>query len=613
MADFNFNPEFGAAETTLDARKGKISGRDIYWNYKKYAYVVLSSAPPQEETDSQSVLARIPTNEMTIGKVPTGGHLDLYKVEKKSRARRGIPHITSAKVSLDAGGDIYNSYIREFEIEFKVYTLDDLDNVEKNFFVPGKQAIVKYGWTSGDANETGLAETITIYNFGFSSNQDGSFDCNVKGLTGDPFAGSARLGGTIKLTKAEEINALGEKGVNPADISMALICKYKAAFGLKSDEEIAVGDADNGKIEEREYNGDTFYQAGLMNAGESESIIPFMGDDPIRIPMISLETFINYCNKLSGTDSSESFDYAGEEYIKINNNTTEYGSADPRKYILPGNMSDYGEENEFKSVLGQKTVDIKNILISISEITKRIKSMGTTVDDKFQPPIVSKVIADIGRDLKFLTGGNVDLRLIPEDKDKPNGKYLLFNMQTVQATTNPKAFEFNVLGDDSIVKSVSIDTEFDMDTLLMYTVGNVKTGNVKLDPLKKVYDDIPKIDVDATKTESEGGESKPTKSSIGKDGIDDEKANSIALSMANKLAKKSGSGSTFASVPIQIKLGIKIDGVENINFLGPCVVDRIPARYKKAGVKFLVTGVEHSFDGDGGWETDIKTAMKLGD
>ena len=613
MADFNFNPEFGAAETTLDARKGKISGRDIYWNYKKYAYVVLSSAPPQEETDSQSVLARIPTNEMTIGKVPTGGHLDLYKVEKKSRARRGIPHITSAKVSLDAGGDIYNSYIREFEIEFKVYTLDDLDNVEKNFFVPGKQAIVKYGWTSGDANETGLAETITIYNFGFSSNQDGSFDCNVKGLTGDPFAGSARLGGTIKLTKEEEINALGEKGVNPADISMALICKYKAAFGLKSDEEIAVGDADNGKIEEREYNGDTFYQAGLMNAGESESIIPFMGDDPIRIPMISLETFINYCNKLSGTDSSESFDYAGEEYIKINNNTTEYGSADPRKYILPGNMSDYGEENEFKSVLGQKTVDIKNILISISEITKRIKSMGTTVDDKFQPPIVSKVIADIGRDLKFLTGGNVDLRLIPEDKDKPNGKYLLFNMQTVQATTNPKAFEFNVLGDDSIVKSVSIDTEFDMDTLLMYTVGNVKTGNVKLDPLKKVYDDIPKIDVDATKTESEGGGDKPTKSSIGKDGIDDEKANSIALSMANKLAKKSGSGSTFASVPIQIKLGIKIDGVENINFLGPCVVDRIPARYKKAGVKFLVTGVEHSFDGDGGWETDIKTAMKLGD
>lgn len=611
MADFNFNPPFGPAASTLTNRKGKISGRDIYWNYKKYAYIVLSSAPPQPETDSQSVLARIPTNAMTIGVVPTGGHLDLYKVE--SGVRRGIPHITSAKVSLDAGGDIYNSYIREFEIEFKVYTLSDLNNVEKNFFVPGKQAIVKYGWTSGDANETGLAETITIYNFGFSSNQDGSFDCNVKGLTGDPFAGSARLGGTIKLTDDAEIKALGEEGVNPADISMALICKYKAAFGLKPDENITEGDAKNGKIEEKEHGGDTFYQVGLMNAGESESIMPFMGDDPIRIPMISLETFIKYCNKLSGTDSSESFDYADEEYIKINNNTAEYGSADPRKYILPGNMSDYGEENKFKSVLGGKTVNIKNILISISEITKRIKSMGTTVDDKFQPPIVSKVIADIGRDLKFLTGGNVDLRLIPEDKDKPNGKYLLFNMQTVQATSNPEPFMFNVLGDDSIVKSVSIDTEFDMDTLLMYTVGNVKTGNVKLDPLKKVYTDIPDIPVEPSKTDEEGEESKPTKNSIGKDGIDDEKANSIALSMAQKLAKKGGTGSTFASVPIQIKLGVKIDGVENINFLGPCTVDRIPTRYKNAGVKFLVTGVEHSFDGEGGWETDIKTAMKLGD
>lgn len=212
------------AEGTLNARKGKISGRDIYWNYKKYAYVVLSSAPPQDETDSSSVLALIPTNAMTIGVVPTDD-LDLYRVE--SGVRRGIPHVTSAKVSLDAGGDIYNSYIREFEIEFKVYTLSDLNNVEKNFFVPGKQAIVKYGWTSGDANETGLEETITIYNFGFSSNQDGSFDCNVKGLTGDPFAGSARLGGTIKLTDPKEIEALGEEGVNPADISLALICKYK--------------------------------------------------------------------------------------------------------------------------------------------------------------------------------------------------------------------------------------------------------------------------------------------------------------------------------------------------------------------------------------------------
>jgi len=35
--------------------------------------------------------------------------------------------------------------------------------------------------------------------------------------------------------------------------------------------------------------------------------------------------------------------------------------------------------------------------------------------------------------------------------------------------------------------------------------------------------------------------------------------------------------------------------------------------FKNSNVRFLITGIEHSFDGQGGWETKIDTAMKVGE
>ena len=68
-----------------------------------------------------------------------------------------------------------------------------------------------------------------------------------------------------------------------------------------------------------------------------------------------------------------------------------------------------------------------------------------------------------------------------------------------------------------------------------------------------------------------------------------------------------------AILPFQLKLGVTLDGVEGINFLAPVTADRLPSRFRKAGVKFLVTSTEHSFDGQGKWETNLKAVMTMGD
>ena len=148
--------------------------------------------------------------------------------------------------------------------------------------------------------------------------------------------------------------------------------------------------------------------------------------------------------------------------------------------------------------------------------------------------------------------------------------------------------------------------------MMFMTVGNVKNGNIDLDVLKTVYPNIPDIKVDkVTKEAVDDAKSKknPSKQSIGKDGIDDSKANGIASTL-QKLVAGEPVDSPSVILPFQLKLGVTLDGVEGINFLAPVTADRLPARFRK-NVKFLVTGVEHSFDGNGGWTTGLKTVMTM--
>jgi len=606
---FNFTPGFGSAGPTLNARAAKIKNREVNWNYQKYAYFYLTTSdykPPTvgEAKDSDSVFNLIPRKGFSVGIPPTGGHLSLYTTPEEN-ARRFKKHITSATITLDGGGDIYNSFIREFEIEFKVYTLDDLNLVENDLFKLGAKATVHYGWKGSSLAGEKNTSTISIYNFGYSMDADGSFNCNVKGLEGDAFAGAARVGGTIKLTD-DESKTLSEEGANPANLSMALIAKYKTAHGLSADDDASDSKVKKGSLIKKNHDGVDYYMLGIKEVGEGGWF-----DDPFRVAMVRLEDIVNLANRLSGDSEDKSFDFHTTHHT-ISPAKAKYGSADPRKFILPGAMADYGEEAEDIKKNAPGGNSIKDILVSITYLTKKFDALSTTVNEKQQPPIVSKLLKSIGADLKRLTGGLVDLQIVPLKPKDPDGTYEIFNNTEVQKLAPPNPFPFSAIGENSIVKEISIDTEFDMDTMLMMTVGNVKSGAFNLAPLKVAYPEIPKIDVDPKneegKEEAEKEEA-PTKSGVGKDGIDDERASSIASGMAQALSDDADG--TMVTIPLQIKLGIKIDGIEGINFLAPVTVDRLPDRYKD-NCKFLVTALEHSFDGDGGWETDIKTAMKIG-
>lgn len=628
MANFNFNPSFpGGIKTTLDLRKADVKGRAVKWNYQKIAYFKMENQPTQTYSDAtpgSTSIFDVVTDASTpfpIGAAPTGGHLSLYTNE--GGIRRFLPKITSAKISLDGGGDIYNSFIREVEVDFQVFTLDDLNTVVKNYFRIGGKVKIEYGWVGSTREGESGDDIMTVYNFGYSMSPDGAFNCNLKGLTGDAYAGSATVGGTIEL-KGEEVNALGAQGSNPADISMALLAKYKTAFGLDADENASEASITNGELlEAKDSTGNyDLYMAGIMNAGESESNWPFMGDDPVRTAFVRFESLIDLANKCSGGTTNPSFIFGSDELIKIpNKDATIFGSADPRKFILPGAMSDYGEENSYKDVMGSKELNIKNILVSIDLVVTIVKNKGTTVKEKFRPPQMTTLISEIGTNLKKLTGGLVDLKVVPATEDasseNTSKQYEIINyLNVIKEPKDTSPYTFTVLGEDSIVKDVSVDTEFDIDVMTMLTVGNVRNGSSTLAPFQSsgMYS-FPTIEVKDSETgavvQPEDALPEPAKMGIGKDGVDDSRANAIATKMMQALVANPTEGS-YASFPFQIKLGVKLDGISGIPFLSPITIDRLPVSYENDKIKFLVMGVEQTFDGDGGWETDIRTSMTIG-
>lgn len=631
---FELNPGFpsGAAKV-LEARGKRIKEKELNFNYKRYAYIYLTSAasapeaPKDGDGDSISLFDLYEKKGLTIGIPPSGGHLSLYDIENGKRRLK--PQITSVTMNQSGGGDVYNSFIREIDIAFKAYSLAQMNKIEHDLFRLGSTITLNYGWLQPlDSKHEKGSVAMTVYNFGFTMESDGTFNCTMSGISGDFMADAPRVGGLIQLTNDGEIKAMGEKPTNPVDVAGALIAMYKNAFGLDADEKPADDGIKNGSLEHKVAEGDSnvnLFMGAIKNVGASDGILGIGADDPFRAAFTTLKSLIYLLNKTSGDSNKQTFvidTKGGGHYGGIQPVDRKFGSSDPRKYILPGVFADYGEENEFQSALagaGFSDTKIDNILISIDEINQIFSNKGRTVNEIFQPPTAKEVIDELGSRIANVTGGLVQLRVERVDGNA-QAQYLIVNKVSKLQAQKPKAVHrFITVGEKSHVTNISIETEFDADLMLIMTKGNVKNGNIPLGPLRSVYKEIPNIELSQEAKDAKAkaeDEATNAKFSVGKDGLDDHKAGTIANTMKLLLTTPEGKDpkKTITPVlPFQLKLNITLPGIDGIPFLAPVGVDRLPSRFRKAGVKFLVTSTEHSFDGQGKWETNLKAVMTMGD
>lgn len=175
---------------------------DFAWLYRKMAYINASASNSKN-------------NRKASLTTPVGGGLEKNSLYTTNSNAKFIPkpHINSFKTYSD--GDFGS--LQKCELTFTVYTLTDL-NAFQPFFDLGADLIVNYGWTAGGnaAGKPGKFKGI-IYNFSYTVNSSGGFNCVTYGIA----KGSFVLG--INITAGTDVLESTEDALGNAKISNSLL------------------------------------------------------------------------------------------------------------------------------------------------------------------------------------------------------------------------------------------------------------------------------------------------------------------------------------------------------------------------------------------------------
>jgi hypothetical protein len=693
----DFNPSFSTdMRDTLNDRVNAVANRRSKWNYKKYAWVNISTTGK-----TKSVLC---VSKMSVGdkNAPSGGGLSLYKNE--GSIRKHIPTLNSVNISNNAnGGDYVDAYLYEVEASFKVFTLADLDRVEKSFFRIGAEMKVQFGWRNQENQGDGGNVFANIYNFSYSIDSDGGYNCQVKAISPAALWQSDELAGTNVPTTTFSSDQSEIVGYFD-DLNL----QFKQAVGVNPSETLEEKGQSNGtdvgqmsKIYPLDSNWQPRFFYTRLNVKEG-GFLSF--DEDSYIKYMTIGTLVRYINEKQ-KPSEFKYEIAPQESVGGNfPNLVEIGSADPTKFILPGKQANYGDPgrtdvSELMSQWGgilndsidngndNKGSRIASIAVSLeycntiyTDLAKSAKSKGGIK----QSPKIGDFFGKLFEDLEYLTGGLVSLSFIPIDKagniftqlSTSNGgsddinKQLLINRKNVTnrvSFNSSDKYTFQTLNSGSILKSVSLESNFDSDYIVMATRKSTQRSS-NYDKVVQLFDCDSNDTVVSDEPDVEESEALPTQAqqnnnsydaSYGENnntqqdalsttgfnqevgvqllqpnselrelqlmrykfselGIESFSVSGYAEACKNYIYKNANDGSNseisksrYSEILFTLDLSVTIDGIWGIELLSPISIDRLPTSFKKEGIKFSIIAIDHTFDGQGGWETSLKTVMRI--
>ena len=632
--DKDFDPDL---EKELNARRDFVRDKSVSWNYDKYAYIRVRSTG-----ESKTVILAKDSMELGDG-FNLGAPIDLYSKEGNSKIRKFKPTLNDVKITNQGGQDYTDSYIYEVEFSFTVYTLNDLNRAEESFFRVGTELVFDFGWRG----RTGLGNTGTVkanvFNFGFDMNEDGSFSCNVKCMSPAGLWAGDDMGA---VSDVEDVDGEDEAG----NFLHILEISCRNAFGIDSDEgPDSVSDLGNNKCRfERERLEGKPKIKGLFAAAEIIIDPGFFNDDEIYVFYTNLDTLIQYVNEMAKTESG-----VGDTYSIADGDLGSYpklsgvGSSDPQMFFLEGDQGSYGRSGDGKNsrnfskwgtdLKGEKSGnffkgDIANIAISLKFLTETYKSLSDsapTIQGYKQSVKVADYLKAIFSELDVKTGGLISLACIPTKKgetlDQTNQEgsmeIQIMNKKMVSnpdKALKPKPYPFKVLDKGSIVKSVGLQSDFDSDYILMATPANIEKGTSNGHYLtKQKGGPFPGKDVTPGKDSTKNNDDlQKMREDIGEKGAAQEKLTAYGDACRNFILRKAKEEEElkkgrYSEIQYTLNLSVTIDGIWGIPFLSPITIDRLPTPFKQDNIVFSITAVNHSFDGQGGWDTSLETVMRI--
>lgn len=630
----------GAQKTELDARKAYVSEKNTAWNYQKYAWVSMQGT-------GKSTTVFCSTGGQQLGDPGLRGpHIDLYETE--GGVRRFKPQLSSVKISNQGAQDYADSFIYEIEASFTCYTAAQLEAIDKCYFRVGAEVQFDFGWEgySGGANVGQV--TANVYNFGFTLGDDGSFDCNIKCMSAAGLWSADDMGGVDR----DEGNDSDAEEDPQADFLKGLEKGFRRAFSLDDDEgPEKVSDLGNNKLRFEKHKDS--WGTGYYYAAEIVTAPGRLNDTEVYVGYTTVEHLLNFINHKSSEPDGSIYRYKLAEgdlgtWPKIES----IGCADPRKFILPGNQGNYGDPNDDSwgdgdyalnfskwgsTIAGGGTTDVGEIAVSLKYLNDKYLELSRKAGHKSgvkMNPKVSDFLKAVFAELEDLTGGLIHLSLIPADgsgnllgpsqtinTEEPM-TLLLGNKKTIKLSKGPNPYEFKAIGDECITRTISLDSDFDTDMMIAATPANISKGTSVIGG-QLAGDVKTPFNVNCPAPPPFGGKTPPGEDDLkqirlqyGNGGFDDAKVSSYKEACRNYILRncatdaKLKDGGRYGEIQFVLNLSITLDGIWGIPYLANITTDRIPSAYKQNAF-FSITGVEHTFDGNGDWETSINTVMRM--
>ena len=583
------------------------------WNYKKYCYVSITGTGVNK---SKTICA----GTMTIGdgSINELAGLDLY--EDEGGIRRNLPIVKSVDIQSDGGQNIEEATLWEAKVNFDVFTISQLNRAEAAFMRVQNEVNIDFGWRGEASAANSGTLTGTVFNFGFSANQDGSFSCNFSMVGENKLFAGETLEGVPDVT-AEDVKTDTDEPVALPGLIDSINKRHKKNFALPAGAEFTATNFAAGTITLAA--DDSNYALANVPAAKSPGILSFFSSDTedLFVPYVTLGELVRQTNELmKDGDGESSYTIKCDATTTIGKYAPKLFSADPVEILLGGDMANYGigAENEMKfgdtlTEFQGDNADLSKIYLAIPLLTrlfneaKAENKKGSTSTAPNTKIYFRKVFEKIEQ----LTGGLYQLVWYQDAEAGGDIAYIVNKRPGYGGGNIDGTFPFKVLGETSIIRGMSLNSVFDTNIAMAANSSARSGGTVDIPESmwSSLYSDCDKSPTPVAKTKVTEEQLEAQKKSYG-EGYDASIVEAAGEILKRYIVQNQDKiGDEFKSAPTQFELSVTLDGIWGIPFYSRFKVDRLPKSYGD-NLYFVTTALNHKFDGQGGWETQITGQMQ---
>ena len=615
----------GAVVNALNARKAYYASEDRSvgnkaeqahtWLFKKMAFVTASAKSQSGKTASLATptkggLGKINASGKSSGGLYTGAGKRNKQGDSSSVRFLPKPHIVSFKVYND--GDMGS--IKKCELAFTVYSLADIDLMAP-FFAIGGDLGVRYGWNqAGAAGGPAGAFQGQVYNFSYSVNSSGGFDCISYGM-----------GKGINILSVNADAPKDAKGESTTDEEFADVINHSNNVIQKIKNDcIALADTVVDSYDATLGISAVKYETDWGSPTDRKEDTKGAAGEPETQYYVSLGRICNLLNELvleAAGDAFKNIKFICSSGISSGNFciANNFASTNPTEVIFPGRAK-YGDKKEFTfgeidtTAYNANTVDHSLCMFNVDWLEKEFAKLGkvTVKGQKSADATISSLLKSLFDCVFINSAGFYKLTTILDPADKTGNRVLIIDGSYVDKSITP--YEITAVTQSSICRNVSLQSKVPNEMAVIAMVAaDTAAGNQNGDVFTAIDGgDASKKGKDVPATSNGANETRDAMIAIGSSGVTaaNVKSAQTALKSLILFVYKDAGGGPSTIMPIDFSC--TLDGIEGFIFGNAITCNYLPSAYKKLSPKgcFTVLKVEHNISGND-WTTSLSTVFRL--